>query len=320
MKKYTPTILAALVILLGATTVAYAQNYVPLAPLPGTVTGAEGAETTNMALYISGAIKLAIALGAGLAFLFAIIGGTKYVASSINVSAKSDALEQLQRALIGLAIILSSYLVLNSIDPKLVAFDLTLKQVTPAELEQAPIVVDTRCDITPPTTLTGKALEMENGVKVVWEAGAEAADPNTFNANLNKTKVEVDKLLAALKSAGYSGTVTSAYRPYEYQRHLYEISTKWNNNLKNLNTEIWPGCVPLQKEIESEYTKHGLLGPVANPVGNAPHIIGTGVDIDLKGIAYTEIDAFMSKKGIKLDWQNLENDEVHFNYSATGPK
>ncbi len=116
--------------------VAYAQSYTPIAPLPGTFTGAEGSETTNMALYLSGLLKLLIALGAALAILFAIIGGTQYVAASINPSAKADALEKVQNALIGLAIILTSYLLLNSINPNLVRFDFILPPVGTTPLLQ----------------------------------------------------------------------------------------------------------------------------------------------------------------------------------------
>ncbi len=118
--------------------VAHAQDYTPIAPLPGTYTGAEGSETTNIALYLSGLFKLMIALGAALAILFAIIGGVQYVAASINPSAKATALEKVQGALIGLTIILASYLLLNSINPDLVRFNYLLPPIgiTPSQQYQ----------------------------------------------------------------------------------------------------------------------------------------------------------------------------------------
>ena len=135
--KYLPTLTASLTLFLGVGLfVAHAQGYVPLAPLPGTtITDASGVQRTDIATYVSGMIKLFIAVGASLAILFAIIGGTQYVAASINPVAKQGALEKVQNALIGLAIILSSYLVLNSIDPKLVEFNLSLAPVTSTRLE-----------------------------------------------------------------------------------------------------------------------------------------------------------------------------------------
>lgn len=135
--KYFSKIIVFLLISLGVGIfVANAQGYTPLAPLPGTFTGAEGSETTNIETYLPGMIKLLIALGGALAVLFAIIGGVQYVAASINPSAKTDAIEKVQHALLGLAIILSSYLLLNSINPNLVRFDFKLPPVGTTVLEK----------------------------------------------------------------------------------------------------------------------------------------------------------------------------------------
>lgn len=135
LKRVLSSILALLVISLGVgIATASAQNYTPLVPLPGTI--AQGGSTTNLSVYLAGMIKLLIALGGALAILFAIIGGVKYVAASINPSAKSDALGEVQNALIGLVIILTSYLLLNSINPKLVQFNLALEPVTPKALQK----------------------------------------------------------------------------------------------------------------------------------------------------------------------------------------
>ncbi|MDO8604115.1 MAG: hypothetical protein Q7K40_01780 [bacterium] len=130
MNHFSKILAFILLFLGGGVLVATAQNYVPLAPLPGTAIDSS-ATTVNLSSYISGVIKLLIALGGGLAILFAVIGGVQYVAASINPSAKADALEKVQNAIIGLIIILSSYLLLNSINPKLVDFKLALPRVSP---------------------------------------------------------------------------------------------------------------------------------------------------------------------------------------------
>lgn len=125
--KYLPSILSALLITFGmGVFIAHAEGYAPLAPLPGTFTGSSGQETTNLSTYLSGVIKLLIALGVGLSVLFAVIGGTQYVAASINPAAKAGALERIQNSIVGLILVLSSYLLLSIINPKLVAFELTL--------------------------------------------------------------------------------------------------------------------------------------------------------------------------------------------------
>ena len=135
MKKHFPLILSSLIISFCAgVLVVHAQNYTgytPLAPLPGTFTGPQGSETTGLTTYLSGAIKLLIAIGGALSILMAIIGGTQYVAAGIAPSAKQDAKNRIANAFIGLTLILSSYLILYSINPKLVAFKLSLDSVTP---------------------------------------------------------------------------------------------------------------------------------------------------------------------------------------------
>ena len=129
MKNIAP-ILAGILLALGAGVfIASAQDYTPLAPLPGTFTGEKGAETTNIGLYLSGAITLLIAVSGALAVLMMIIGGTQYVASGIAPPAKNDAKARIWNAVIGLVLVLVSYLILNSINPNLVKFKLTLPQI-----------------------------------------------------------------------------------------------------------------------------------------------------------------------------------------------
>lgn len=135
--KYLPSILVSIVLTLGVGVfVVHAQSYTPLAPLPGTFVGSTGSETTNVSLYLSGAIKLLVALGAALAVLFAIIGGTQYVAAGITPDAKSGAKERIEHSLIGLAIILTSYLVLSSINPNLVRLNFKLPQIGTTPVQQ----------------------------------------------------------------------------------------------------------------------------------------------------------------------------------------
>ena len=107
---------------------AVAQSYTPLAPLP---IGDGGTLSTSYTIngYLSGMLKLIIALGGALSILMAIVGGTQYVASGVSPDAKNGAKERVQNALTGLALILTSYLILNSINPQLVQFNFMLPPV-----------------------------------------------------------------------------------------------------------------------------------------------------------------------------------------------
>ena len=127
--RYSAAILAGLALALGGGVLgASAQTYTPLAPLP---IGAGGTtpDTYTLSSYLVGAIKLLVAAGGAIAVLMLIISGTQYVAAGINPSAKSDAKERIMGALIGLTLVLTSYLILKSIDPRLVEFNLTLPPV-----------------------------------------------------------------------------------------------------------------------------------------------------------------------------------------------
>src|SRR3954465_15008227 len=65
------------------------------------------------------------------------------------------------------------------------------------------------------------AIQMENGKTVIWDK----VSPNLLSA-----KAKYEKLL---KDKGWRIQYTSAYRPYQYQKHLYEIVTGTSNATKN---------------------------------------------------------------------------------------
>lgn len=300
MKKILVPVCAAAIFLMFAGFV-FAQSYTPLAPLPGTVDANTG--QTNISMYLSGAIKLLIALGAALAILFAIIGGTQYVAAGISPDAKSGAKERIWGALIGLVIILTSYLLLNSINPKLVQFSFMLPPVGEVAPGAAVSGVPGTCPIAPLEALTGVALSMENGATVLF-----TSDDSSVQRNLTELKKEVAKLNTAL---GGKVTVNSAYRPMAYQRHLYAIVNKWITQGLKDNTD--PLCASLKSTVGAEYAKHGLGTVVASPGSCAPHVKGTGVDLQIPGYDLNTINSFMVTNHINLRWQGLTNDPVHFN-------
>mgnify|MGYP001575139980 CR=1 FL=1 len=133
MKYFAPILAGTILALLGAvSSVGAAETigeYTPLAPLPGTLTS--GTETTNLPTYLAGMMKLLIAVAGSLAFLMMIIGGTEYVAAGITPDAKSNAKDKITNAIVGLILTLVSYLILLSINPKLVEFNLTLPEIQP---------------------------------------------------------------------------------------------------------------------------------------------------------------------------------------------
>ncbi len=138
MRKTIISISSLLAIVFGGALIVHAEaggaldastgQYVPLAKLPIGPNASELAVYT-MSTYLSGIIKLVIALGAGLAVLMGILAGVQYIAKGISPSAKNEAKEKMISALTGLALVLTSYLILNSINPDLVNFKLDLPPI-----------------------------------------------------------------------------------------------------------------------------------------------------------------------------------------------
>lgn len=116
-------------------------SYTPLVNLP---LGKDGADLSKWTLseYLSGMLRLIIALGGAVAVLMAIVGGVQYVASGIAPSAKNDAKARITNAFIGLAIILTAYLLLNTINPDLVNFKLSLPKIEGTSGEEPEVTTD----------------------------------------------------------------------------------------------------------------------------------------------------------------------------------
>ncbi len=116
-------------------TTAFAQaptEYQLLAPLPNISTKADGSKcvkddkpcaTANT--FLPGLIKLIIALAGGLAVVMIVYGGIQYM-STDAFSGKSEAKDTIEHALWGLMLAISAWLILNTINPKLVEINLDI--------------------------------------------------------------------------------------------------------------------------------------------------------------------------------------------------
>lgn len=99
-------------------------EYQLLAPIPGYIeTTKEGKTTAGP--YIEGIFILVIALAGGLAVLKIIFGGIKYM-STDAFSGKSEARGTIENAIWGLLLAISAWLILYTVNPNLVKFDLKI--------------------------------------------------------------------------------------------------------------------------------------------------------------------------------------------------
>jgi len=110
---------------------------VPLAPLPGTGAGTTcipnqtppdpNCNVDSISTYLPGIFTLAIEIAAALAVIMITIGGIEYIGSE-SVGSKADGTKKIQNALIGLLLAIGAWVILNTISPNLVSFNLSIKK------------------------------------------------------------------------------------------------------------------------------------------------------------------------------------------------
>ncbi|MDB5238824.1 MAG: hypothetical protein JWO00_159 [Candidatus Parcubacteria bacterium] len=104
-------------------------GYVPLEPLPcipgGQVTCASQTQEIHFQDYVQYMFNLFIYIAAGAAVFMIVLGGFEYMTTD-SWQGKSDGLNKVKNALLGLILVLVSYLILRTVDPRLVAIPTTL--------------------------------------------------------------------------------------------------------------------------------------------------------------------------------------------------
>lgn len=152
MTKKTLWIIMALFIIsivtLPSLTVLYAQaptanDYNVLVPLPGV---ADAAGRTNLSTYLPAAFNLTVGIAVALAFVFITIGGVMY-ATSDALSGKTQGREYIENALWGLLLVISSYVILSTINPQILNFNILVNRpiVTPTNPVVTPVVPAGAC-------------------------------------------------------------------------------------------------------------------------------------------------------------------------------
>lgn len=194
---------------LGGVLAVSAQGYVPLVSLPGVT---EAGTAVNMSSYLSGMIKLLIALATGFAVLMLIVGGTQYVASGVLPDQKSDAKNRMLGAIGGLALVLVSYLILNSINPKLVQFHLMLPPVGVLPSSVAPVTVVPKATSTIPTATGCSNCVVLSSVVPQKAPGAGCKSPGPCQVS-SSTNGKLEGLTQTLKDKKVDWQVSEAWPP-----------------------------------------------------------------------------------------------------------
>ena len=238
MKQTYSIILGIVIALFAGAVVAHAQ-YVPLAPLP---IGDGGTLSTSYTIngYLSGMLKLIIALGGALSILMAIVGGTQYVASGVSPDAKNGAKERVQNALTGLALILTSYLILNSINPQLVQFNFMLppvgvapEQIVSPEIGPGPTAPSTASAGSWPSDAPERA-QLPSGVTVNHSPGCANIGQQNCTSLAGMSQNVINNLIALKSACTGCGTIVITGGT-EYWLHSVNTAHRPGGNVVDLS-------------------------------------------------------------------------------------
>jgi hypothetical protein len=316
--KYAPFFLALLLILSPTLTSA--------ATFGGFVTcEGSGCSACNLVDMIN---KIIFWLFGAVFVIFAVlmaVAGFGLVTSGGNQSALDAAKSKFQNAIIGIIIIMSAWLIVDTVMKGLLAggtgsiagfgpwaevqcqvqaeplpfTDLNTGQGgSPTVTGQGQVASSTiagTCSVRPLSPLmTPQAIMMEKGQTVIFESPVLQQCAQKFVA-----------------AVGGGARINSAFRPQEYQTHLWEIRDRWCDQKLRTNTDA--SCSSLKTAIGAEVNKHfgssWSCGAVAK--GNSNHAKSTAVDIG--GIPSHSAPAVQQAAANNcLVWKNFPGDPWHY--------
>jgi hypothetical protein len=232
----------------------YAQ-YKLLEPLPcvdGTGNDCSGNKPIteiNLETYIQYVFKFSIALAAFLAVVMIIVGGFEWMLSETPFKI-GEGKKRIQNAIIGLVMVLASYLILETIDPRLVQVGVTVPQIR----------VDT-------SSLESFArLYVENLEKLAVETRLEVIE-------MENQKNSIAEELKALEVKKANNQISAS----EYELQKNKLNQKLNelNVKQQTNISSGLGLIEYKKAVSNIYNADGIdektvAGYVTPKTGNTP--------------------------------------------------
>lgn len=249
--------------------------------------------------------------------LFAVlmtVAGFGLVTSGGNPSALNAAKDKFTNAMIGLLIVMSAWLIVDTLMQSLLK-DVgeidgfgpwaTVKcQVQAEPNEPVPgdpgsggtggtggtgsTTASSTCPIKPLAPITDPlALRMERGETVIWD----------------NTHPELRR--CAERKAGSIDKITSAYRPQSYQDHLYSVWYKWCK--QGLRDNTTAACSEVKSAVGAEMNHHQLSCNRLVASKASSHKLGLSVDIS--GVPHNNSHC--------LRWYGPD-DDVHYTYMGGG--
>ncbi len=294
-KKYLAQIVLQFLILaifITSPFVATAAGYTLLEPLPcvpgNGVTCTAGTQITSpdFETYVQYMFNLAIAIAAVSAVFMIVWGGFQYMTSEAP-GVKSDGLKKVQNAVYGLLLVLSSFLILKTIDPRLVAIPSTL--VKPLELERIEGYVP------------GQLGDFFNQI------ASEAANYRTQNLEVIERWKEEKVILEQLEKlkTELQNTLNTATNLNSQQKELLKAQIQNTDN--KINDSVSKIILESAKSKLIASTAGSLdLGETSNPTTNTIETIERQKKLALD--SYTKMKAELEKRNSSyVEVQTLKN-------------
>ena len=216
-------LITILVFVLFAGVMVYAQTdnkYTTLAPLPNTTScGADSGTncTADLTSYLPGIFNLSIGIAAVLAFVMITYGGILYMTTDA-ISGKTQGREYITNALWGLLLVIGAYVILYTINPQILNFNLILEKPKIVAPEAGAEVVMTPYCPTCVDLTTGGQLSVHSSGK-----GATSA--------LKSKLINLDN---SLRSAGIGWYISEDFPPeHEHTSACHYDGTCVDANINN---------------------------------------------------------------------------------------
>ncbi|MBI2674023.1 MAG: hypothetical protein HYX23_01950 [Candidatus Zambryskibacteria bacterium] len=229
-------------------------GYELLAPIPLSGAGSAPTETTTASPYIRGVFMLTIGIATGLAVIMIIFGGIKYM-STDAFTGKNEAKETIQNAIWGLLLIIAAWLILYTINQKLVEFNFSIPiQAIRSAIPGGAAAPSTGCPTCVAISVPHKTMA-QNGCGPTAPGGACAID-----SALNDRLVE-------LQSRYGTFTVNESYPPFTAHRDPCHnsgtcvdasISLSNNQNIKSFINDASNVGLRAVYEVKDEATASSI--------------------------------------------------------------
>ena len=178
------------------------DDYTVLAPLPGTYVGpcpATGC-TTNFETYIPGLINWSMGIAAVMAFVVITMGGIMYMTTDA-IYKKEDGRKWIEQAIWGLVLVIGAWVILNTINPQILKFTLTLPQPVISTIGAGGVVAGV--DMTEGQSQSHRqiGLDLRDSSSITTGGREECSKTRTTNCvNLNNLQAPVISGLKKLKT------------------------------------------------------------------------------------------------------------------------